>query len=129
MITYDELINESQYSNQFTLHIKDTYSMIQIPNFDYHITIFRDQWDLYKSETNLPYHLFHVTSNNLDIKCSTYFWVDLYTNQIKKIPDKYFKYGQPTYNLGASTRFPCDYKSIKPALKLFQKFLHTKHKN
>lgn len=39
--------------------------MFQIINFDYHITIFRDQWDEYKSLTGLDYHLFHLTSNNL----------------------------------------------------------------
>lgn len=123
IITYDKLIATIPF--KFNLLIKDKYSMITIPNFNYHITIFRDQWDEYKSITNLDYHLFHITSNDIaNTKCSTYFFVDIYTNRIKKIPDKYFKYGQDSYSFYSSTRFPCDYKSIKTGIKFFQKILN-----
>lgn len=122
IINYDKLV--SDMPSKVSLRVKDKYVMVQIPNFDYHITIFRDQWDDYKDVTNRNYHLFHITSNNPNIKCSTYFFVDLYSNRIKKIPDKYFKYEQDSYGFYSSTRSPCSYKLIKPAIKLFQKILN-----
>lgn len=121
VITYDKLI--STIPIKVKLVVKDKYSMIIIPKSKYHITIFRDQWDEYKSTTNLNYHLFHITSNSADIKCSTYFFVDSNTNRIKKIPNKYFKYEQESYGFSASTRSPCEYKSIKRELNYFQKIL------
>jgi hypothetical protein len=110
-------------NTKFRLYTKKDYFMVQFFHADYHITIYSDQWDLYQKQTGLPYHLFHISSNKIDPKCSTYFWVDIHTNQIKHIPSKYFLYGQESYGYNKSTRFPCEYYLIKPLLKRFQKLL------
>ena len=123
IINYDKLILILKSS--IKLYIKDKYFMIMIPKLGYHISIFRDQWDEYKSKTNRNYHLFHITSNDANNKCSTYYYVDLYTNRIKKIPNEYFLYNQDTYGFYSSTRSQCEYKLIKPGLKYFQKILNS----
>ena len=127
IIRYDDLIKKlfflSKNQTKFTIQVKDIYMMIQIPKYEYHITIFRDQWDQFRDETDLNYYLFHVSSEKTDPKCSTYFWVDMETNLIKKIPAEYFAYGQEKFSMKSSTRMPCDYELIKDVVSKFQKIL------
>jgi len=123
MITYNELISFLKKQHSYPVSVKKKYVVIIIPNKKYHITIFEDQWDDYTNITGLPYHLFHISSDNEENRCSSYFWVDRSTNRIKNIPHKFFKYNQETYNFYSSTRNPCNYSDIKFLLKKFQKII------
>ena len=120
-------ISNIEYRNKFFLNMYEKYIVINFPDRLEHITIFKDQWDQYSMQTKLPYHLFHVTSTTDTTKCSTYFWVNIYAHQIKKIPSKYFKYEAPEFSFNASTRPSCEYKLIKSSLKKFQQLLSNIH--
>ncbi|ANB50374.1 hypothetical protein [Powai lake megavirus] len=113
----------TETENYYKISIREKYFVIYFPNCDYHITIYQDQWNEYEYYTGHPYHLFHISSNNDNNKCSSYFWVDKINYYIHKIPNKYFSYGQLTYGYTSSTRNPCDYRKIKPLLYFFQKNL------
>jgi len=121
-ITKLQFLSKFQKKKSFSIHVKDIYTIIQFHNYDYHITIYQDQWDDYKIETKLPYYLFHITSGHSS-KCSTYFWVDIATNLISPIPDTHFQYNQTDYDFYRSTRSPCDPKPLKYGLKRFQKLI------
>jgi len=104
--------------------IKENYVMIKFsPQDTYHITIYRDQWNDFRKITGLAYHLFHISSEKIIPKCSTYFWVNTKNLLIKKIPPEYFKYGQDQFSMQSSTRYPCSYSRIKHILQKFQKIL------
>lgn len=124
---YNELLvfleNSANTSHQYRLSIKNIYFVIMIPNANYHISIFQDQWDNYETITDNPYYLFHISSDNEINRCSSYFWVRKSDLKIKKIPLKYFKYNQPEYNFNSSTRNQCNHQEIKPILSFFQKIL------
>lgn len=123
MISYDKLLFFLKQNVKYKASFKPNYLVINIPKSRYHISVFKDQWNDYESTTDLPYHLFHVSSDEIENRCSSYFWADKKTYQIKKIPDKYFKYEQPDYNFYQSRRKPCDYKQIKHLLTMFHEIL------
>lgn len=123
MITYDDLITYLKNQSTYLFTIKKNYLVILIPNIDYHITVFADQWDNYELSMYKPYHLFHISSNSEVERCSSYYWVDKEMYRIRKIPKKYFKYNQPTYGFDSSTRSPCDFVNVKNLLTHFQKIL------
>jgi hypothetical protein len=121
-LPYKRLINIIKRGTNYKLVIKKEYSVLLICK-NFHISIFQDQWDNYEKLVNMPYYLFHVSSNESTGKCSTYFWVDKETLQIKNIPDKFFKYESETYDHTKSTRSKCKFIDIKPSIKKFQKIL------
>src|SRR5438132_437164 len=102
VLNYAELLDRIDYLShfdQFNYYFKNNYIVIQFPNCDNHVTIFQDQWDQYYSDTGLHYYLFHITSNDSTNICSSYFWIDMETNLIKKIPPMYFEYNQKKFGL------------------------------
>jgi hypothetical protein len=123
MITYKQLVESLQKQNRYDIVIKKNYIVINIPGYNYHITIFEDQWNEYWLAVNSDYHLFHISSNDSNnTKCSSYFRVD-FNGNIHNIPAKMFLYNQDHFSFFASTRSPCNYKEIKPILIKFQKLL------
>lgn len=110
------------------LTIKKNYFVIALENTEHHITIFKDQWDNYKFFMKKPYHLFHISSNNKENRCSSYFWVTISSLKILKIPKDEFLYNQPIYNFTCSTRSPCSQKNIIYLLRLFQHVLNLSKK-
>jgi len=122
MLPYQKLIDYLK-QHKYPITIKPKYSVITVPGNNYHITIFQDQWDDYENTSGKPYYLFHVSSNNEIDRCSSYFWVDKNSLRIKRIPQKYFMYVQPTYSFHSSTRNPCHLGEIKNVLKKFQTIL------
>ncbi len=127
MFTYDKLINLLINQNMYPISIKKKYVVIMFPGINYHVTIFRDQWDDYEKITKKPYNMFHVSSNNEYNRCSSYFWVSKNTNKIKNIPEQFFIYNQPNYTFFSSTRSPCDLGHIESLLAKFQKILIGPH--
>lgn len=129
MITYQNLIKILSKQKYFKLRIKDKYLILRpidkIAKSNYHITIYQDQWDDYRKITKMPYYLFHISSNSIENKCSSYFRISIRKNKIGSIPNKYFKYNQPTYSFYQSTRFPCKISDIYLLLKYFQKILNS----
>ena len=125
MVSYRSLINELKRQHKYPISIKSNFTVVTIPGIDYHITIFQDQWDDYQKTSGKPYHLFHVSSNKEDNRCSSYFWVGRYTMHIKKIPRKYFSYNQPSYSFFSSTRNPCHLRDIQRLLVVFQHMLNS----
>lgn len=125
MISYDILSKYLQKYYKYNTNIRDKYLVITNHNISkkYHITIFRDQWDDYSTVTTLPFHLFHLSSDDVDNRCSSYFWINKKNYLIQKIPNKYFQYNQPVYNFSNSTRSPCNFTELSPLLKFFQKIL------
>lgn len=130
IIWYDDLIKklsflstDPQGQTKFTVDIKELYTMVKIPTYDYHITIYKYQWDDFRTKMNFNYYLFHISSETTVPKCSTYFWVDMENNLIKKIPTEHFSYGQDKFGMNSSTRQPCNYELIQPVIKKFQKIL------
>lgn len=123
MVKYSKFLSYLKIKYGYLISIKNKYFVIRIPDINYHITIFRDQWNDYQKITGKPYHLFHISSNKEYNKCSSYFWVDKYSYRIKKIPRKYFLYKRPSHSFYSSTRNPCQLKSINILLKIFQKIL------
>ncbi len=121
---YSELKSFLIHYYQDFLTVKIDYIVIRIPNQFYHITIYQDQWDDYMHTTNRPYHLFHISSNNKDTRCSSYFWINVKTLKIQKIPRGLFLYNQPSYSFDSSTRNPCPLANILDILKFFQKILN-----
>lgn len=91
---------------------------------DYHITIYKDQWDEYETVIGKPYYMFHISSNQYLNRCSSYFWVEKSTGSIKKIPGKYFQYNCETFSFSQSTRTPCNTHFCDKVNKLFQKILY-----
>lgn len=128
MVTYKQLARYLKKYHKHFISIKKNYLIIIFPNLNYHITVFKDQWDDYQKVTDLPYHLFHISSNNVDNRCSSYFWVNKYNLHIKNIPKNYFKYNQPDYSFYGSTRNMCSSNSIKHMLQVFQKILKVVNK-
>ncbi len=123
MITYDELVKMLDLKFPGRVRQRREYSVIVFPKSEYHLTIFRDQWDDYQKITGHPYYLFHISSNNVENRCSIYWWVDKKNLRIHRIPDNIFKYSQPNYSIIASTRQPCRTIDIAFILKFFGKFL------
>jgi hypothetical protein len=123
MLTYYELTKHLKNQHLYPISIKSNYTVIMFPGTEYHITIFKDQWDNYENVSGKPYYLFHISSNDKNVRCSSYFWISKYTNKIKKIPRQYFMYNQPNYTFFSSTRQPCHLWNVKPLLKKFQKIL------
>lgn len=128
MVSYQKLVNYCR-KKKYKISIKKNYFVISIPKFDYHITVFQDQWDDYEKDSGRPYHLFHISSDKEENRCSSYFWVNKNNNRIQNIPKEFFSYNQPNYSFYASTRSPCPYKSIKKLLRTFQKMLNKIPKN
>ncbi|AAV50963.1 hypothetical protein [Acanthamoeba castellanii mimivirus] len=124
IITYKLLRNYLLDQDKYHITVKNNYLVISVPDIDYHVTVFQDQWDDYFKFTKKPYHLFHISSNSEINKCSSYFWVGLYENRIQNIPRKYFKYNQDEYNFYSSTRSPCVLKELTLLLKHFQYILN-----
>lgn len=127
IIWYDDLIKKlsflSKDQTKFVVDTKELYTMVKIPKYDYHITIYKYQWDDFRNKTNFNYYLFHISSETTTPKCSTYFWIDMENNLIKKIPTEHFSYGQDKFSMQSSTRKPCEYNLIEPVVKKFQKLL------
>lgn len=125
MITFDALVQALSNQTTYPISTKNDYCVINIPNSDYHITIFQDQWDNYERATGRPYYLFHISSdsNNIGDKCSTYFWIKKKDMQIRRIPSAYFRYNQLHYNYNSSTRSPCEFDKIEPVVDIFQSIL------
>lgn len=123
MIPYPKLLYYLNKQHEYPVNTKQRYSVVVVPGSKYHITVFQDQWNDYQNVTGLPFHLFHISSDSEENRCSSYFWVDKNTYRIKKIPGKYFKYNQPAYNFYNSTRNPCHLSDIMPILKKFQRIL------
>ena len=122
-INYDKIKEFLMQNSSYLFSIKSQYMVISVPNTNYHITIYKDQWDDYENISGKPYHLFHISSNIEDNRCSTYFWVDSLNNRIKHIPSKYFKYNQSSFDFFSSRRNSCKLESIRYLLDFFQKFL------
>lgn len=126
MITYQTLITNLKSQPNTKIYIKNIYTVIIFLNEpNYHVTIYKDQWDLYEKTIELPYYLFHISANETEPKCSTYFWVDKLDHHIKIIPEKYFKYEQPIFSFEMSTRKPCDFDKIKHVVEQFQRLLEN----
>ena len=100
--------------------IYPTYFMLHVRNVPFHITVFKDQWDEYPDKR---YHLFHITHENDDKKCSSYFWIDNYL-KIKNIPKNKFRYNQEDFSMFASTRGYCKDKAVKVIRINFQRLLN-----
>lgn len=124
MISYEQLIIYLKKQKVYPISLKSKYVVILVPGSKYHVTIFQDQWDEYQNVTGLPYHLFHISSDHLENRCSSYFWVKRSNYRIKKIPKKYFQYGQPAFGFYSSTRMPCSLSEIIFLLKKFQGMLN-----
>lgn len=124
MLSYELLIKHLK-NQHLLVKVKTNYTIIMIPGMNYHVSIFREQWDDYEKESGKPYYLFHISSNNEKDRCSSYFWVSKNKNIIKKIPREYFLYNQINYTFFSSTRGPCYLWDIKPLLKIFQKILNV----
>jgi hypothetical protein len=123
MISYKQLLDKLKSAGFFKLTIKPHYFVITVPDTTYHVSIFKDQWDLYEKESGLPYYLFHISSSESTNRCSSYFWVDKNTHDITKIPRKNFLYEQPSYGFFGSTRKPCSYIDIRSCLLYFRKVM------
>jgi len=123
VFSYQFLTTNLQKQNIYPISIKSNYLVIMIPGMDYHITIYQNQWDDYEKQMEKPYHLFHISSNSEENRCSSYFWVNKNTHRIQKIPKRYFSYNQPSYSFNSSTRNPCHLSDIIKILKIFQKLL------
>lgn len=119
MISYEKLLIYLRLQKKFTMSVKPIYCVLSLPREKYHVTIYQDQWDDYQQKTGMPYHLFHISLNQERDRCSSYFWVDKKTYDIKNIPEKYFKYNQENYDYSRSTRSPCPPTRIKHILKIF----------
>lgn len=128
MCSYDDLLtfltSRKNILDQYKLSTKNFYFVIIIPNVNYHISIFKDQWDNYETVSGKPYYLFHISSNNENARCSSYFWARKSDLKIKKIPPKYFKYNQYSYDFFASTRSQCSYVEIEKIILCFQNLLN-----
>ena len=124
MVSYEQLVVYLKMQHEYPVTFKKDYFVIMMRGKPYHITVFRDQWNDYEGITGLPYHLFHISSDNANNRCSSYFWVDKDSYRIKKIPGKYFNYNQPKYDFYSSTRNRCQLSSIRPFLKIFQRVLN-----
>lgn len=122
MISFEKLYQKLSRHPQIT--IKKNYLVICPIGQKYHITVFKDQWNDYKKVTKMDYHLFHISTNATESKCSSYFWVDTDTYQILNIPPKYFKYNKNYFSFYTSTRQPCDLREIRPVKYYFQKLLY-----
>lgn len=120
---YSKLSFYLKKQHQYPVSVRKNYTVITVPNTKYHITIFQDQWDNYQSVSKKRYHLFHISSDQEDNRCSSYFWVDKNNYRIQKIPKKYFSYQQSNYSFFSSTRKPCNLKNIIKHLVIFQRLL------
>jgi len=125
MVSYNTIKDIVHHKTLFEISIKSNYIVLSIPSIvDYHITIYKDQWDFYVDFTGFEYYLFHISSNNSINRCSTYYWVDIHTMKIIDIPPKYFRYEQKSYDMYSSTRESCEANNkIKLLLRNFEKIL------
>jgi len=124
LIAYDKIlsiIKDHLKNTIFTgIAIRKGYFVLNTrrdqPYSDYHITIFQDQWDEYKSPSKLRARLFHITHEKT--KCSAYYLVN--TNlKVQEIPNNDFLYEQPDFSHSASTREKCIDDIIKTINKEF----------
>jgi hypothetical protein len=131
MITYDDIKHLKNLDISLKVSIKVNYVVLTMQDVnDYHITIYEEQWDYYSDLTGFKYYLFHISSNNMDNRCSTYFWVDIENLDIIDIPPRYFKYDQSNFDMYASTRSKCITTSSITKLKdIFNKTLLFLSKN
>ena len=104
-------------------NIRKLYFVIAVPKSGHHITVYENYWDDYETVTGHPYYMFHISSNNENDRCSSYYWVDKRDLFIIDIPESAFKYEQPEYDFTRSTRKPCSDIATERARDLFQKFL------
>lgn len=112
-------------AQRFKLSINDKYAVIKfLSDENFHVTIFKDQWDDYHKKTGHNYHLFHISSESETTKCSSYFWATTAKLKILSIPKNIFAYGQENFGLYSSTRQPCDMKSIAPTMRKLQVLMH-----
>ena len=126
MLSYETLLLALKNDKKYKTSIKNNYFVTMPNNFkDLHITVYKDQWDSYETVTSLPYHMFHISSNSNDNRCSSYFWVNKHTLHIQPVSDKHFKYNQDTYDFYNSTRSPCSTKVTDPYIKNFQNKLYN----
>lgn len=123
LINFNDLESKLRRCCNKNLVIRRDYLVIKYDDIDYHVTIFKDQWDDYYQKTGRPYYLFHISTNDPVNKCSTYLWVDILTHGITMVPPKYFKYEQSSFDFNGSTRKPCDINKILILIKRFQKIL------
>ncbi len=123
MPTYQKLLSYLRAKDPGRIVVKKNYFIIRYKQ--YHVTVFQDQWDEYQSVTNLPYYLFHISSDQPDNRCSIYFWADKQTLCIKKIPEKYFQYEQESFGFSSSTRKPCFCADLKFVLEDFGRKLKS----
>lgn len=68
VISYDKLLeylqnDEIKKIKNYTVSVRDVYFVINIPDYDFHVTVFADQWDEYSNKTQIPCHLFHISGN------------------------------------------------------------------
>lgn len=124
MIPYQKLLKYLKRQHYYPVSVKKKYLVISVPGSKYHITVFQDQWDNYEKIAEKPYHLFHISSDETEKRCSSYFWVNKRNYRIQNIPRNFFLYNQPEYSFFSSTRSPCELRSIQPLLKIFQKLLN-----
>lgn len=124
MIAYEKLVSYFKRQRIFKINIKKNYFVLTLPKYyGYHITVFQDQWDDYELQTNMPYHLFHISSE-MENKCSSYFWIDKEKHKIRTIPSTHFRYEQDDYGFYSSTRKPCDINNkVRVILKQFERSL------
>lgn len=124
MITYEQLSAYLKKQHEYPVSFRKNYFVIMVRGTKYHITVFQDQWNDYEKVTTLPFHLFHISSDSEENRCSSYFWVDRNTYKIRRIPGEFFKYNQPSYDFYSSTRSRCQLREISPLLKVFQRILN-----
>lgn len=110
---------EKSIFNKITIHPE--YFMLHIKNLPFHISFFREQFDNYPDKR---YHLFHITHENQNEKCSSYYWV---TNKLKivNVPNDKFKYNQKNFSMYSSTRNFCNDVKIKFIKMSLQKLFLT----
>ncbi|AYV78209.1 MAG: hypothetical protein Edafosvirus7_1 [Edafosvirus sp.] len=89
--------------------------IISVKDSNFHITIFRDQWNDYQKNTNLPEKLFHITHEKT--QCSIYFVLN---DKLEIREPSNFNYEQQDFGLNKSTRKRCDDKEINIIIKNFE---------
>jgi hypothetical protein len=92
---------------------KQRYNNYDI-NEKLHVTIFKDQWDLYPYTNN---RLFHITN---EAQSSIYFRVN---NKVHIKEPFDFKYNAETFGFNCSTRNKCQSINVKYIIHKFKKLL------
>lgn len=105
---------------KINVNFKNEYFIISVKKSNYHVSVFKDQWDLYHLFSKKKQKLFHITKD--EPKCSIYFTID---DDMKiKQPDN-FRYNQEKYNFFASTRNKCDDVVLKKIVDQFEIILNA----